>query len=1153
MSASTWTKAWRTEIPQQIAAYNTLVDSFVGLRHARTVEEVESVLDNFKYGTMDIDAEKALDALSHMKASYMPTITGRVPKKNFGWWARKNFDRSDSFDAEEDLKNAAFWLQEYWEDESDDDYKEKNLVPVAKSFMKALDAYAKVIQSMLDQIYPPKFPYHGFTIYNNGKMAKPLVNAMLSGVDFMVSFFRDRDMLPLFQKGIKGFRLYYEDPEEENTVADFDDTNDTIGLYSKFLHRHTDLGDWMKNNLVHEFGHYVHMRYLDRNARKYWDSWWDKLDDIRQKKDSIGRPITQKERYYFLNKLSKVGFNLKRYRAKDTVEQVRLTTWLENPNPGGRLYKKIADPRLNSYKEMPKLTSYGKKVFAALADPDSDPDLRADYIELLGAESHHAYPSPPNHAVISVLAPLLADEQDLLELLQLPTNYAETNRYEDFAETFSRFMTDRDSLSPMAQYRLKKTLSLAGLYGKPVMKFSSVEKFVWERALKPVREFEKLYKSLQVLRKVRDEESFRKVVSTYRFKNLDFYETMEAIVRRVDFAAPTEQEEHEHPVGFARWVRTNYPKVYETRNPDLPSTMVYRDYVRMQDEADTLKIKAEAVLQDRKVNLERIADDAKDFLAQLDAYAKEMNRLLKKAMPAHFNYKNVNIRNPNRFAEGLVHTMVQGVDYLITLFKGRGLLPILEEGITAINLEYQSPHASRVSAHYDQEERSITVFTGVYESSDGKSWVRDVFLHEFGHHIHMTYIDENARRFWDSWWDTVEEAKRIEQLEAPITLRERQGFYKFLIEKDFNLHYVSIAHPNHYGLMEKARFFSWLAYPSKPLQYKLLIPYGITERDSMFNVTPLGEEILHTLKRVHESKSDDEEEIALAEDYKKLLGLTTGSPDMPVDEGISDQFLDDTSPDAKAVAALGIPTDYGSTDKLEDFAETFVYFVLHPRKLSSMAQYRLKRTLSLSGLYGKPVMTFAQVVEAMVSDGMSEEAIDLLKEAAQRFPHSYGIVHSRENGKVIMPLWEQTIKVDSLKRKGHVYRGMEEKEFKATVGRRKDIQSCGMYSHSSEGTCFAYDPSTAEDYVNFGRSDPLKTGKPNFLIEVDYRDQITPPGKPKPYVWDPQSEKAEGPHLQEDKRDGYPKAPGPTPFKRITRIWAMVPEEGQIRLYQIKV
>jgi hypothetical protein len=47
---------------------------------------------------------------------------------------------------------------------------------------------------------------------------------------------------------------------------------------------------------------------------------------------------------------------------------------------------------------------------------------------------------------------------------------------------------------------------------------------------------------------------------------------------------------------------------------------------------------------------------------------------------------------------------------------------------------------------------------------------------------------------------------------------------------------------------------------------------------------------------------------------------------------------------------LEIVTDYGKQDKFEDFAETFMLFMVAPEKLTPTTKFRMQRALSLSGL-----------------------------------------------------------------------------------------------------------------------------------------------------------------------------------------------------------
>jgi len=91
---------------------------------------------------------------------------------------------------------------------------------------------------------------------------------------------------------------------------------------------------------------------------------------------------------------------------------------------------------------------------------------------------------------------------------------------------------------------------------------------------------------------------------------------------------------------------------------------------------------------------------------------------------------------------------------------------------------------------------------------------------------------------------------------------------------------------------------------------------------------------------------------------------------------------------------------------------------------------------------------------------------------------------------------------------------MEHEEYEATLGAKKPIKSNERYCVKGEGTCFSHHAGDAESVVNFGRSDPRKTGKSNYVVEV--RRQ---------------------PHIKQDKRDGYWKTQEPIHPKHVARIW----------------
>ena len=56
---------------------------------------------------------------------------------------------------------------------------------------------------------------------------------------------------------------------------------------------------------------------------------------------------------------------------------------------------------------------------------------------------------------------------------------------------------------------------------------------------------------------------------------------------------------------------------------------------------------------------------------------------------------------------------------------------------------------------------------------------------------------------------------------------------------------------------------------------------------------------------------------------------------------------------------LGVPTNYGRRDPFEDFAETFAFFILNPKKLTDRACERMKETLRMSMGGGRLFMRVA--------------------------------------------------------------------------------------------------------------------------------------------------------------------------------------------------
>lgn len=120
--------------------------------------------------------------------------------------------------------------------------------------------------------------------------------------------------------------------------------------------------------------------------------------------------------------------------------------------------------------------------------------------------------------------------------------------------------------------------------------------------------------------------------------------------------------------------------------------------------------------------------------------------------------------------------------------------------------------------------------------------------------------------------------------------------------------------------------------------------------------------------------------------------------------------------------------------------------------------------------------------------------------------------------------------IDAWTRKGHYYRGMSEAEFKGALSSGY-IKSDMRWSAPDEGTCFSEHSGDAESYTNLGKTDPRRTGKPNYVVEV-------PRNAAKFFV---------------DKRDGYPKTHERVPVSMVSRVWEMRARGGDIVAEEISI
>jgi hypothetical protein len=407
------------------------------------------------------------------------------------------------------------------------------------------------------------------------------------------------------------------------------------------------------------------------------------------------------------------------------------------------------------------------------------------------------------------------------------------------------------------------------------------------------------------------------------------------------------------------------------------------------DQREEVEAQLERSRKELRSNLEAYLNFLEAFIKELEKKSDEFN-----PAPGQFQYKGFRVYNPDGLNENDALGMLDKVSFAMALFKKRDLEDLIREGINYIELKRSEPGDGTLGI-YDSEQSRVVLYSVILKVPErhAKGWVHNTFIHEFGHHIHLNYLTREAKAFWDSTWAPVTEALEKSSRKFNITSNDRRQFMVLLKRSNYDPLRVfrSLAGA------DKIRFASWM-YRSQVLEDKVPL-----------RVSPLGKEILNFLQDPHKHATvgllmtgqiqqkdiytrPAQDLIAQVVDklqdlYDKALGIgrhDRGTVEVVsiVGDGVKSDSLvgnlfsrdpetreafkdfmsgaDYQSAIEDVAGEWGTPTEYGKTDMMEDFAESFLVFMVAPHKMTEKNLYRMKRTLWLSGFGGKPVMRLAR-------------------------------------------------------------------------------------------------------------------------------------------------------------------------------------------------
>lgn len=471
--------------------------------------------------------------------------------------------------------------------------------------------------------------------------------------------------------------------------------------------------------------------------------------------------------------------------------------------------------------------------------------------------------------------------------------------------------------------------------------------YKWDEVEDSIRTFAKLYDRVMSWKRLRTDEE---VLETLR--DPDSLSFIQNFVYGDEGTAPASPA---NPVG--QWLIINKGRDWYRKNHRGLRTLV-------RDNFDPLH----RFLKNPEKWGDYLLRAVKACISGLEDYASLVTLPLREVAPEKFTYSGFKIENPDRFSDELVRKTLAGIDYMLALFKKRGVEPLLREGVKKIVLEYSGEGTAH--GHHYTKERMIKLYPNKILATQGtrilEEWVDEVFVHEFGHNVHLVYLHPEARREWDSGWAPVEEARRKREESLHVTNLDRQRFFDLIETMGWN--------PNKAGTrlngLDRLKYLAWLNSS------------GLTSTPNQVRLNGRGKMLFNALqnpkKELEREWGKDwfsEEDLpdAIDRQIKQTLHILKGDlaldydgpfPSLSGDE--AEKFLGEDKSVNEAIEALQAPTWYAKTDEKEDFAETFTAFMGNPGMLSDNAKTRMQRALWMSGFYGKPVMRVARARRLVV-------------------------------------------------------------------------------------------------------------------------------------------------------------------------------------------
>jgi hypothetical protein len=494
----------------------------------------------------------------------------------------------------------------------------------------------------------------------------------------------------------------------------------------------------------------------------------------------------------------------------------------------------------------------------------------------------------------------------------------------------------------------------------------------------------------------------------------DFQTDMEAFLdglRRVrspqDFYAFLDNNaDHQDFLSQLGWVRNKaFPKSYEVLRAKIPRLMDRSDLNDLESEladpSSALKIlyrvATDPTLDDEEYqrHLEsELPRHIQTILKYLPAYFQALTETLTRILtpsPSRFHYKGLRIENEGGYTDLEVRHLLDNLDWMFSVFERRGVKEILTQSLTTVVLSKErwafvgerSKENLIAAATYHGFKKKIVLREGAMTFTGPgnflQRWLAEVFVHELGHHVHLNYITKEAREFWDSGWQFVNEAEERFVKETFVTEEDKRGFWEKIKASNYDFQKAARKMESHEKL-KYLYFLSGMRWSTVSTQVRLSKRFKSTQN---LLKDPEKRWVIEALESGKDLDTVWEERIRkglstpmsngdtpyYAFSMKQVRDHFFSNIRLPIDKSeiLADLEKARDAEVEEALNALQVPTSYSKENVKEDFAETFVGFVMNPSSLSDIAKWRMGRTLGMSESGGKPVMKLTKRMAFLVN------------------------------------------------------------------------------------------------------------------------------------------------------------------------------------------